>query len=244
MPDVKGRIHSVETCGTVDGPGIRYILFVQGCALRCVYCHNPDTWNCGQGREVGSREILAEISKYESYMKFSAGGVTISGGEPLLQPEFVCAVLDGCRQMGIHTAVDTAGCVKLDSALAVLEKTDLVLLDLKTTDPALHRQITGAGVEQPRALARELDRISKPVWIRHVLVSGLTDRDDLLHALGEFACGLKNVERIDVLPYHAMGHYKWEELGVEYTLGGVQAPSAQRVENAKRILAGYGLDVF
>lgn len=236
---VKGKIHSYESMGTVDGPGIRFVVFTQGCPLRCLYCHNPDCRSIYGGREVTVAEVLGEIGKYRSYLK--EGGVTVSGGEPLMQPEFTAAILQGCRELGLHTALDTSGYCPVAVAAPVLAHTDLVLLDIKSYDPQLYQRITHVSLEPTLEMARYLDRIGKPTWIRFVLVPGLTDPRPNIEGLADFVATLKNVERVEVLPFHKMGEYKWERLGLEYLLKDTPEPSPELVAATKAIFRDRGL---
>lgn len=231
-----GRIHSIETCGTVDGPGIRYIVFTQGCPLRCLYCHNPDTWDKCGGKEVDTTEILDDLKKYESYIKFSNGGITVSGGEPLLQPHFLLDLLKKCREKGIHTAIDTSGSVLPKEIDEILDLTDLVLLDIKHINPANHKELTGLSNTNTLKLAKMLDERNIPVWIRHVLVPNITTAEKDLKKLGAFLGTLSNIEKVEVLPYHKMGEYKWEALGFENKLTHVEPPSSSEVERAYKLL--------
>lgn len=227
-----GRIHSVETGGTVDGPGIRYIVFTQGCPLRCKFCHNPDTWDKNGGKEIDVEELMEDILKYKAYFQFSKGGVTISGGEPLLQPQFVYELLKRCKEEGIHTAIDTSGSVipaNLDDILLV---TDLVLLDIKQIKPEKHKDLTGLDNSHTLKLAKRLSEKNIPVWIRHVLVPGITDIEEDLKELGMYLAALTNVEKVEVLPYHKMGEYKWQALGLNNQLTDVIPPSSERVQQA------------
>lgn len=237
-----GRIHSIETCGTVDGPGLRYVIFTQGCLLRCRYCHNPDTWKIGEGKEMTVDEIIDDLQAYIPYFESSGGGITVSGGEPLLQMDFLIELFEKCRELGIHTTIDSsAGCYqehpeflrKLDR---LLELTDLVLLDLKHIDSKKHRSLTGMKNEHILAFAKLLSTKNIPVWIRHVLVPGVSDDTDDLIALRSFIDELQNVKKIEVLPYHKLGVYKWKELGLDYTLEDVEPPSEEKVLEAKTIL--------
>lgn len=233
-----GRIHSFESFGTVDGPGIRFVVFLQGCPMRCRYCHNPDTWNADGGKEMRADEVAREVLKYKSYFAGN-GGVTVSGGEPLLQLDFVLELFSILKQKGIHTCLDTSGiCFTAEDGryerLAGL--TDLVLLDIKQIDDAAHRFITGRGNAPVLAFARFLNERGVRMWIRHVLVPGLSDDDAALGKLRTFLDSLSNVDKVEVLPYHTMGVQKYRKLGISYPLEGVQPPSAERVENAKRIL--------
>ncbi len=231
-----GRIHSVESCGTVDGPGLRFIVFLQGCVLRCAYCHNPDTWKLNGGIEKSVDELLEEAKAYLPYMKFSNGGVTLSGGEPLLQPDFVLEFFRKCKEAGIHTTLDTAGSVKPGNLEEILEVTDLVLLDIKHIREENHKQITGMSNRNTLNFAKLLSDKGIPVWIRHVLVPGLsTDKQDLSE-LGDFLATLKNVEKVEILPYHKMGEYKWEQLGLSNTLTHVNPPKQEDVDEAYQLL--------
>lgn len=238
---MKGRIHSIETFGTLDGPGIRFVLFLQGCPLRCQYCHNPDTWE-GGGEEYSAKEIVKKVLRYKNYFK-GGGGVTVSGGEPLLQIEFVLELFTLLKQEGLHTAVDTSGfCFDVSDEKSVaaherlVEVCDLVLLDVKHIDSDKHKKITGQGNEHTLAFAKFLSDRGVPMWIRHVLVPKLTDEDDALKRLRAFVDGLKTVEKTEVLPYHTLGVHKYEKLGLSYPLRGVEPPKQSRIENAKEIL--------
>ncbi|RDW16994.1 pyruvate formate-lyase 1-activating enzyme [Oceanobacillus arenosus] len=239
---MKGRIHSVETCGTVDGPGLRYIIFTQGCPLRCQFCHNPDTWKMGDGKVMSVDELYADIITYLPFFQASGGGVTVSGGEPLLQMKFIIELFKKLKKHGIHTAIDTAGgCFSTSPAfLASLDEllllTDLVLLDIKQIDPEKHRKLTGLSNEKILQFAHHLTEKHVPVWIRHVLIPGISDIDEDLIGLSEFIRTMPNVEKIDVLPYHKLGVYKWEALGLDYVLKDVEPPTEDRVANAARIL--------
>ena len=240
----KGRIHSIETCGTVDGPGIRYVIFTQGCPLRCLYCHNPDCRTPNKGKEVTVDELIADIQKYYSYMEFSGGGVTITGGEPLMQPEFVGEIFRRCQDLGIHTALDTSGYVKLATAKPLLNYVDLVLLDIKSFASQIYHQVTSVSLEPTLNLARYLSVINKPVWIRFVLVPNLTDPPHNIRGLASFIADLNNVERVEILPFHKMGEYKWEQLGYEYLLKNTPPAPPELVEQARKIFQEYGIRVY
>lgn len=240
---VTGRIHSIETCGTVDGPGIRFVIFTQGCYLRCLYCHNPDTRNPHDGSEVTVDELISEIQKYRSYMRFSGGGVTISGGEPLMQPQFVKEIFQRCKELGIHTALDTSGFPSLTESKPALEWVDLVLLDIKSFDPHTYLQATGASVEHTLDFARYLSEINKPTWIRFVLVPNLTDDPKNIEGLAQFISTLKNVEKVELLPFHKMGEYKWKELGYTYLLKDTLTPTPEQIQKAKDCFMRYGISV-
>lgn len=236
-----GRIHSFESFGTVDGPGIRFVIFTQGCPLRCQYCHNPDTWGAG-GTEYEVQAVFERALKYRNYFA-DRGGVTVSGGEPLLQIEFVTELFARLKAAGIHTAVDTSGITfQQDDPASVAahehlaEVTDLVLLDIKHIDDEAHRKLTGKSNANTLAFAKFLSKRGKTLWIRHVLVPKVTDDDGALMRLRTFLDGLNTVERVEVLPYHTMGVPKYEKLGLQYPLAGIEPPSKERIENAKRIL--------
>jgi len=236
---ISGRIHSIETCGTVDGPGLRFVIFTQGCPLRCLYCHNPDCRHPEDGQVVSVDELLQEVKKYRSYLRH--GGVTVTGGEPLMQPEFVAEILRQSHALGLHTALDTSGYVQIPAAGPVLAHTDLVLLDIKSYDPALYRRVTHVSLEPTLAFARHLATIGKPVWIRFVLVPGLTDPRDNIEGLADFVATLRNVERVEVLRFHQMGAYKWEQLGYDYALRDTPPPSAALIQSTVAQFADRGL---
>ncbi|RKQ35652.1 pyruvate formate-lyase-activating protein [Oceanobacillus halophilus] len=239
---MKGRIHSVETCGTVDGPGLRYVIFTQGCPLRCQFCHNPDTWKMGDGKVVTVDEMVEDILNYLPFFQASGGGVTVSGGEPLLQSKFLIELFKELKKHGVHTTIDTAGgCfTKSPSFLETLDEllklTDLVMLDIKQINPEKHKVLTGMSNEHILEFANYLKEKQVPIWVRHVLIPERSDYDEDLKGLAGFISTLSNVERVEVLPYHKLGVYKWENLGLNYPLEGIEAPSAERVENAERIL--------
>ncbi len=237
----RGRIHSIETCGTVDGPGIRFVVFTQGCLLRCLYCHNPDTRDPHQGREVTVDELMDEIQRYRSYMAASGGGLTLSGGEPLLQPEFATELFRRCRELGIHTALDTSGFPNFETSKPVLDLADLVLLDLKSFDPEIYHRVTHVAIEPTLRVARYLDQIQKPTWIRFVLVPGLTDDPANLAGWAQFVAGLRCVEKVEVLPFHKMGEYKWQQMGYDYALSDVQPPTPAEVDRVVRYFQSFGL---
>lgn len=240
---VTGKIHSVESCGTVDGPGIRFVIFTKGCPLRCLYCHNPDCRSFADGKETTVDELIAEIQKYRSYMRFSGGGVTISGGEPLAQPHFVKEVFKRCKELGIHTALDTSGYVSLDTAKEVLEYVDLVLLDIKSYDPQTYFKVTNVSVYPTLQLANYLSEIHKPTWVRFVLVPQVTDDPKNIEGLASFVSKLGNIEKVEILPFHKMGEYKWEQLGYNYQLQDTEPPSPELMHNTLEIFRRYGLYV-
>lgn len=235
----RGRIHSVETFGTVDGPGIRFVLFMQGCALRCQFCHNPDTWDTGGGVQVDVETVLAEIAPYVAYYKKSGGGVTVTGGEPTLQAPFVAALFHEVKQRyGLHTALDSSGFCEPSHAEAsgLLDVTDLVLLDLKMINASRHETLTTQSNDRILRFARHLSDRGMRMWIRHVLIPGVTDREEDLLALGRFIGTLQGVEKFELLPYHRMGIYKWQEMGIPCPLEAVMPPTGEEIERARRIV--------
>lgn len=239
---VTGNIHSIESFGTVDGPGIRFVVFVQGCPLRCKYCHNVDTRSIGTGKEISSEQIIAELTDYRPFIRASGGGITVSGGEPLLQMPFLTELFRLCKTVGVHTAIDTSGGCYVDTPRfhrvfdELAKYTDLILLDLKEIDPEKHKWLTGVPNQRILAFARYLSDKKIPVWIRHVLVPGVTDSESDLIRLGAFVATLSNVERVDILPYHRMGIYKWQALGLKYELDKIDPPSEQDIKRARRLL--------
>ncbi len=235
--EVKGRVHSFETFGTVDGPGIRFIVFLKGCPLRCKYCHNRDTRSSEGAKLYTADEIVNEVAKYRNFIDSSKGGITVSGGEPLIQPEFLKELFKKCKEQGIHTAVDTSGYVNLEEEVkAALEYTDLVLLDLKHANAEKHKELTGVENDRIKRFTKYLGEINKPVWIRYVLVPGYTDDQEDLMTAYDYLKNFSNIEKIEVLPYHTLGKEKWEKLSLEYPLEGVRTPSGEEVERAKAIL--------
>lgn len=242
---MKGYIHSTESFGTVDGPGIRFVVFMQGCPLRCLYCHNPDTWDKEKGKETTADELLTEYNKNREFYK--RGGITVTGGEPLLQLDFVTELFRKSKEQGIHTCLDTSGIVfNKNSAEQVsrfdelIKHTDLVMLDIKHIDPEKHKTLTGSQNSNVLDFAEYLSENNIPLWIRHVVVKGHTDNKDDLKRLGRYLAHLKTLKALDVLPYHTMGVNKYKELGMSYPLEGVEALSAQEAVKAKSfIMEGY-----
>ena len=237
-----GKIHSVFSGGTVDGPGIRFVVFTQGCPLRCKFCHNPDTWKIGAGEERSVDDLIKEIVRYKNYFG-SEGGLTISGGEPLVQLDFITELSKAAVNNGVNVAVDTSGYLFDETSPEKIKKfdelnkyVDLYLLDIKHIDDDKHRMLTGVSNKHTLAFAKYLSESGKKMWIRHVLVPGITDDDDALIRLKEYIDTLKTVEKVEVLPYHTMGVPKYEKLGIDYPLKGVEPPSKERVMNAKRLL--------
>ena len=231
--EIVGKIHSIESFGTVDGPGIRFVTFLQGCPLRCAYCHNPDTWdlNAQTKYEYTPEQLFEEAIKYKNFIK--SGGVTLTGGEPLMQPDFVREYFRLCQQAGVHTTLDTAGSIITEKTLSVLDYTNLVLLDIKALDAELCKQVCGNDGSASLRFLEELQRRNIPTWIRHVVVPTLTDDDDKIKALIEFLKPYSVVEKIEWLPYHTLGVFKYEELGIPYPLDGVEAVKKSRIQEIK-----------
>ena len=237
MEDLTGKIHSIETFGTVDGPGIRYVIFLQGCHLRCKYCHNRDTWDTTVGTPKKVSELIEDIKKYNDYIKFSKGGVTVTGGEPLLQPKFLIALFTELKKLGYHTALDTSGMFPLTPEVKqVLSLTDLVLLDIKHIDDKKCKDLVGFSNKLELEFANYLSENGIKMWIRQVIIPGITDNEDDLIRLKEFLQTLKTVEKVELNPYHTLGVYKWEDLGLEYPLKGIRPANNEDIERAKRIL--------
>ncbi|HLA34980.1 MAG TPA: pyruvate formate-lyase-activating protein [Rhodocyclaceae bacterium] len=240
---LKGRIHSCESGGMVDGPGIRFVVFTQGCPLRCLYCHNPDTQSLWEGREISVDDLMLEIVKYRSYMRYTGGGMTITGGEPLIQHDFCREIFRRCKELGIHTALDTSGFASLKVAAEVLDYVDLTLLCIKAFEPELHTRVTGVPREPTLKFARYLNEIDKRTWIRFVVVPGLTDAPDNVAGLAQFLSGMKNIEKIEILPFHKMGEYKWERMGVDYELKDTPTPTPEQLQNVAATFRRYRLTV-
>ena len=231
-PDETGQIgfiHSFETAGTLDGPGIRFVVFLTGCPLRCQYCQNPDTWYVRNGSPMTVDQVMGEIGKYADFLIKAGGGVTFSGGEPLVQIKFLANLLRRCKQRGLHTAVDTSGVLGERMTDAMLADTDLVLLDLKAFDPDIYRKVTGGKVASTQGFAKRLSTMAKPTWIRFVLVPQLTDEYEDIEHLADFVAALKSVERVEVLPFHKMGEHKWEALNLDYQLKETEPPSEELI---------------
>lgn len=241
---IKGRTCSYETCGTVDGPGLRFVVFTQGCPLRCLYCHNPESWEYSGGTEVSAGEVFDEVAKYKNFMNVSGGGLTLSGGESLTRPQFTEALLMLCKEAKIHTVVDTSGFVALTEGMKrVIELTDLFLLDIKSFDSAMHQIITGESNDRSIAFAEYLAEVKKPMILRYVLVPGLNDRPPYLEALAKWAANLGNVESIELLPFHKMGEFKWEQYGLPYRLSDTPEPSDALVQQTLKIFREHDLIV-
>jgi pyruvate formate lyase activating enzyme len=228
-------IHSIETMGLVDGPGVRFVAFLQGCALRCQYCHNPDTWKLKDGQEISVEELLNKVKRYKAYFKTSGGGVTLSGGEPLLQPQFAAEFFRKCNEEEIHTALDTSG-YGLGDYDEILKYTDLVILDLKHIDKIGYKKITGFGMDRFNQFLQAVRDNNKKIWIRHVVVPGINDTSEHIAKLANYINGLENVENVEILPYHIHGVNKYKEMNLEYKLEGVPPLSFEKLEMLKKNL--------
>ncbi len=235
---MKGYIHSTESFGTVDGPGVRFVVFFQGCPMRCLYCHNPDTWLFGKGKLVDTDELLAEYDSYKEFLR--SGGITATGGEPLAQPEFLAELFKKAKAKNIHTCLDTSGIVfdpdnheKIDE---ILKYTDLVMLDIKHIDADKHKKLTGFNNCNILSFARYISNCGIELWIRHVVVPGITDDENELFSLGEFISGLKTLKALDVLPYHDLAKSKYKALGMEYPLPDTQPMSKEGAVKARNII--------
>ena len=236
---VLGRIHSFESCGTVDGPGIRFIVFFQGCLMRCLYCHNRDTWDTHGGQIVTVDELMKEAVTYRHFMN-------ASGGEAILQAEFVRDWFRACQKENIHTCLDTNGFVRRYDPVIdeLMDATDLVMLDLKQVNDEIHQKLVGVSNQRTLEFARYLAKRGQKTWVRYVVVPGWSDDDDSAHRLGEFIKDMKNIEKVELLPYHELGKHKWVALGEEYKLDGIHPPSKETMENVKSILESYGHKVM
>lgn len=234
-----GLIHSFESFGSVDGPGVRFVVFVSGCPMRCQYCHNPDTWTQAGAEEHEASEVLSRALRYKNYWG-KDGGITVSGGEPLMQIDFVTELFSGAKKKGVHTCLDTSGIAfspenteKIDALLSV---TDLVMLDIKEIDDQKHKALTGQSNQNILAFAKYLDEKKIPVWIRHVVVPGITLDENDLEKLGEFIGTLSNVKRVETLPYHSMARYKYEKLGIPYPLSDIPDATKEQAQKAKEVI--------
>ncbi len=242
-----GYIHSLESFGSVDGPGVRFVVFFQGCPMRCAYCHNPDSWNMADGKEMKADEILQKMLRNKAFYK--KGGITATGGEPMMQMDFLIELFAKAKAEGIHTCLDTSGIMYTgtkedgtpeDERIGkLMEVTDLVMLDIKHMDNMAHVDLTGHSNERIIEFARYLDSIGKPVWIRHVVVPGITEQEESLAAVGRFLSTLHNVEKLEVLPYHALGKVKYENLGMEYRLKDTPQLTKDKAKEAEKIIKKY-----
>lgn len=239
-----GFLHSFTTGSTLDGPGVRVVAWTSGCMWRCLYCHNPDTWKMTNGIPVSVAKATEELRKYRPGLAVMRGGFTLSGGEALMQHRFAVKLLAAAKSMGIHTALDTNGYYGDRLTDVDLQSIDLVLLDLKGWDNERHRALTGMDIGPTLDFARRLAALGKPIWVRFVLVPGLTDRAEDVEPMAAFAAALGNVQRVDVLPFHQMGRFKWKALGLDYALDGVKAPSPEAVERACAAFRAAGLNAY
>ncbi|SFR03147.1 pyruvate formate lyase activating enzyme [Lentzea waywayandensis] len=238
-----GSVHSWDVATAVDGPGTRFVLFLSGCPLRCLYCHNPDTWHMRDGHRMTVDEVMVEVAKYQRFIEVAGGGLTISGGEPLLQPDFTAEVLHRAKQLGLHTALDTSGFLGARASEELLTDTDLVLLDIKSWDPVIYRHVTGGEVAPTLEFARRLSALHKPMWIRFVLVPGHTDAEDNVAGIASFVSTLDAVERVEVLPFHKLGAPKYAALGIPFPLADVPSPDTDLVRRVRDQFAGCGVPV-
>ncbi|ADE55110.1 pyruvate formate-lyase-activating protein [Coraliomargarita akajimensis] len=240
--DTVGYVHSVETCGTVDGPGLRYVLFLNGCPLRCMYCHNPDAQGKPHGEQKSPETVIEDVIKYRNFIK--DGGLTISGGEPLMQPQFVEETFKLAKEAGLHTTLDTSGFLGHKASDELLDNTDLVLLDIKSWSPLTYKYVTGVCVDNTVKFAKRLEERGNKVWIRFVLVPGLTDNAKNVDGLAEFVATLGNVERVEILPFHKMGEHKYAAAGLDYKLKDTPTPTKGEVDAVQRIFAKHGVETF
>ncbi len=238
-----GFVHSFTTGSVVDGPGVRVVVWLTGCQFRCIFCHNPDTWKLNNGIPVPLARAVEEVRKYRHGLRTMKGGLTVSGGEPLLQDRFLIRLFTAVKETKIHTAIDTNGHLGERLSDADLHACDLVMLGLKALDPDLHRRITGMDNEPVLAFARRLAALRRPMWLRYVLVPGLSDDRDEIKRIAEFAAGLGNVEQVELLPFHQLGRFKWEQLGMRYALQDAVPPTSAQIEAAAAVFRSVGLAV-
>jgi pyruvate formate-lyase 1-activating enzyme len=239
-----GFLHSFTTGSTVDGPGVRLVAWTAGCQFKCRYCHNPDTWKMINGMPVTLDHAVEELRKYRHGLKVMGGGFTLSGGEPLMQDRFAVRLFDAAQELGIHTAVDTNGYLGQRLTDDELKKIDLVLLCIKSLDPKRHLDLVGKELGPSLDFARRLAELRRPIWLRFVLVPGWTDSNEDVEQMAEFLTSLGNCERVDILPFHQMGRFKWERLGLEYSLADVEPPGAEAVERVSDIFRSAGLEAY
>lgn len=242
---LEGYVHSIQTLGTLDGPGLRYVIFMQGCALRCAFCHNPDTWRMVHGRLVTVDWLIEDIKHYLPYIA-KTGGVTVSGGEPLLQADFLQILYRRLGYLSLHRAIDTSGYARLEQVYDLIAETDLVLLSIKHANPEKHRLLTGQPPDRPRAFAEYLCEIQKPVWLRYVLIPGYTDSQEDLEALADLIRPYKNAQRLELLPYNDLGQSKWQELELHCPLSGLRPPTDEEVQSSRQKLQSLlpELDIY
>lgn len=238
-----GYVHSIEVGSFVDGPGTRFVVFLSGCPLRCRYCHNPDAWSCKPEQRRDAAHVLAQIERSAAFLRGGGGGVTISGGEPLAQAKFAHEILRGSKRLGLHTALDTSGYLGERLSDEMLGDIDLVLLDIKSIDPDAYRELTGVELEPTLELAKRLSAMCQPMWIRFVLVPGLTDDPGQITRLARFVSRLDSVERVEVLPFHQMAEHKWADLGLRYSLAKTPPPTAEQIAAAVHAFHAEGVAV-
>lgn len=239
LSQASGRIHSFEAGSVVDGPGVRFVIFTQGCPLRCQYCHNPDTRDPQGGFEISVDELISEIIKYRPYFDASGGGVTVSGGEPLLQAGFTGEIFRRCRELGIATALDTSGVFPKEALALTLPWTDLVLLDIKSWNRQTYHQVTHVDIDPTLQFAQILQENKIPLWVRFVLVPGLTDQAENIEGVAKYCSTLPNLQRLDVLPFHKLGEYKWHTMGLPYTLSQTQPPTSEQMDRVRAVFKQY-----
>jgi len=242
--DLIGYVHSYEVGSTVDGPGIRFVAFVTGCLLRCQYCHTPDTWHKYNGHPVSVSRAMRQIGKYAHALKIAKGGITISGGEPMLQRPFVTRIFRHCKELGLHTCMDTSGRLGDKMTDQDLMDIDLNLLDIKSGDPAIYEKVTRQPLQPTLDYAQRLSALGRPMWIRYVLVPGLTDGYDNVQKVADFVTELKTVERVEILRFHQMGSDKWRKLALEYPLENFESPDAELTERVRGQFRSHGLTVY
>lgn len=238
---IQGRIHSLESFGAVDGPGIRYVIFFQGCPLRCIYCHNPDTWPPQRGQVVSVEELVEKALPYRPFLK--GGGITVTGGEPLVQHEFLYELIRAFHREDLHVAVDTAGSIPLEQCRQAVDEADMLLLDIKALDPKLCLMICGSDGSHAKELLRHCEETKKPVWLRHVVVPDYTLDFGRLEALADYVSGFTCVERMELLPFHQMGSYKWEAENLHYALRDKRTPDKEEMEKARKLFSDRGIRV-
>jgi len=239
----EGYIHSTESMGTVDGPGIRFVVFTQGCPPRCQYCHNPDTWKLKEGKKVSTEALMKKIRKIKPYIERSGGGITISGGEPTMQPDFTLDLLKKAKAEGLHTAVDTSGFVETSTFKKLLPYLDLVLLDIKVMDDLVHQDLTGVSNQKTLKLLELLEKEEQPYWVRQVIVPGITDDLEKMKEFSEFLQQKNQIKKIELLPYHELGKHKWEKLGLEYKLAAVEPPSEKKMAELNAVFKKYKINI-
>lgn len=239
----QGYVHSIENGAMRDGPGVRFVIFFAGCPLRCQYCHNPDTWKLHDGKLMEASEIIQQLQNCAQFLRV-AGGVTISGGEPFMQPEFLTEILVGAKQLGLHTAVDTSGFLYKNLSQTLLDNIDLYLLDIKSFDPQVYHTVTEGDLAPTLEMAQKLAELHKPVWLRYVLVPNLTDQLNDIANLAKFLQPMSNIEYVEVLPFHQLGKFKWDELGYDYRLADTQSPTNALMEQVKQLFRQQGLTVL